>query len=306
MANNPLPAKRGPLHALGEDMCDGLHEFEVELEIKQTTEAVLRPALTAAINSETAYGECQLLKKAANAVLTAADKAGKTFIVNARKRLSGFFGESYSTEWATAGWPDNSTGLPTTQDDRFALLSSLKAYFTNHAAHASVDLGVTAALADAAHIAISNARATLGLKITECGQAKAARDTADANLRKRMNGLIDELTIVLPPDDPRWHGFGLSRPADEETPEAPTVLIVTPGTPGTLLPDWNDALRADSYRVWLWIVGTDTEFHPVLTVFDSDATLPDLPSGATVKIRITSKNAAGESVPSLTVEAIVP
>ncbi|HRH98926.1 MAG TPA: hypothetical protein PLB55_23505 [Prosthecobacter sp.] len=34
--------------------------------------------------------------------------------------------------------------------------------------------------------------------------------------------------------------------------------------PGTLLLDWDDPLRADHYRVWLFIVGTDTEFHALI------------------------------------------
>lgn len=156
------------------------------------------------------------------------------------------------------------------------------------------------------HTNLSDARAALSQKLADCGTAKAARDAADVNLRKRMNGLIGELETLLSDVDPRWHAFGLSRPADEETPEPPSELIVTPGVAGSLLPDWDDALRADSYRVWILIVGTDTEFHPVETVFDSDATLTGLPSGATVKVRVTSKNAAGESSPSPAVEVVVP
>lgn len=306
MASNALPSKRDRLFALGDDMADGLNRHETALGIKQNTEAVMRAALAAARAAESAYGDAQVLKKAANAALKAADGAGRTFIVNSRKRLSKFFGEAYSTEWGAAGWPDNSTAVPTTQEERFNLVASLKAYFTGHAAHESADMEATAAIADATHTAISNARATLAQKIAESGQAKNVRDAAEANLRKRMNGLIAELAIPLGAEDPRWHAFGLSRPADEETPEAPDFTTAVPGQTGTLLVDWDDALRADHFRVWILIVGTDTDFRAVQSVEDSDATLSGLPSGSTVKVRVTSVNGAGESVPGPEAQAVVP
>lgn len=140
MASNALPTKRDRLFAVCDDMCDGLHQLEVTLGIKQNMEALLRPALAAARASEAAFGDARVAKKTANATLTTADAAGKTFIGNARKRLSKFFGESYTTEWGAAGWPDNSTAMPSTQEDRFNLVNSLKTWFTNHAAHESVDM----------------------------------------------------------------------------------------------------------------------------------------------------------------------
>lgn len=287
-------------------MVHGLHEHEVPVGIKQNTEVVVSGALNAAVGAEAAYGVKQVEKKAANAVVIAQDKAAKVFISNARKRLSGFFGESYSTEWGAAGWPSNSTAIPTTQDERFSLINSLKLYFASHAAHESADLGVTSALAATLHTAMSDARAELDQKITEVGLAKVARDNAVANLRKRMEGLIGELATLLSPDDPLWHAFGLNRPADPETPEVPTFTTALPGVPGSVLVDWDDAARAERYRVWIMIVGTDTDFHAVETVFDSDVTLTGLPSGATVKIRVTSANDAGESTPGPEATVVVP
>ena len=306
MASNALPPKLDRLFTLCDDMNDGLTAHEVAVEVKQNTEAVMRPALGAARAAEANFGQCQVNKKTANATLTTADKAGRIFIINARKRLSGFLGEAYSLEWGAAGWPNNSTAVPTTQAERYNLIVSLKAYFTAHPAHASVDMEVTAALADTKSTAISDARAALGQKITESGQAKLARDNAEANLRKRMNGLIAELETLLSDVDPLWHAFGLSRPADVETPEVPSFTTVTPGVPTSLLVDWDDSLRADRWRVWLLIVGTDTEFQAVQTVYDSDATLSGLTSGSTARIQITAVNDAGESLPGPVVEIVVP
>ncbi len=306
MASNALPQKRDRLFALGEDMCDAAHDHEVAIGIKQNTEAVVRPALDAARGAESTFGQCQVLRKTANAVLTTADNAAKLFINRSKKRLSFFLGDSYSTEWGAAGWPNNSVAMPSTQDERFSLVNSLKLYLTTNPTQESTDMLVTAALALACHTTLSNARTALDLKVTQNGQAKAARDTAEANLRKRMTGMITELETLLGPEDPLWHAFGLSRPADEETPEAPTFTTAVPGVPGSALVDWDDALRADRYRVWIWVVGVDTAFRAVETVYDSDVTLPGLTSGSTVKIQITSANAAGESQPGPVVEIVVP
>ena len=165
---------------------------------------------------------------------------------------------------------------------------------------------MTAAQAATLHTTVSDARTALDQKVTEAGQAKSARDTAEANLRKRLRGVITELDTLLGPDDPLWHAFGLNRPADESTPEAPSFTTATPGGAGILHVDWDDALRADHYRVWIFIVGTDSDFHAEETVTDSDATLSGLPSGSTVRVRVTSVNGAGESAPGPVVEVVVP
>lgn len=306
MASNALPTTRDALFALADNMCDGLHQLETPLNIKQTTEVVLRAALAAARSSEAGYGTAQVNRKTANSALIAADLAARTFIANSRKRLSKYFGDSYNTEWGAAGWPNNSTAIPSTQDERFNLVDSIKLHLTANPAHASVDMDVTVAIADATYTALSDARAALDQKVTAVGVAKVARDTAEVNLRKRMNGLIAELAIVLADDDPRWHTFGLNAPADPATPEPPTFTTLVPGVAGTLLVDWDDALRADHYRVWIFIVGVDTDWRAVQSPGDSDATLSGLTSGQTVKVRVTSSNAAGESQPGPEAQAVVP
>ncbi len=306
MASNALPSKRDRVFALGDDMCEGAHDHEVAIGIKQNTAAVVRPALDAARGAESTFGQCQVLRKTANAALTTADNAAKLFISRSKKRLSFFLGESYSTEWGAAGWPNNSLAMPTTQDERFNLVNSVKLYLTANPAQESPDMLVTAALALTCHATLSNARTALDLKVTENGQAKAARDMAEANLRKRMTGMITELETLLGPEDPLWHAFGLNRPADEDTPEAPSFTTASAGGSGIVLVDWDDPLRAERFRVWIWVVGVDTAFRAVETVYDSDATLADLPSGSTVKIQVTSVNGAGESGPGPIAEIVVP
>ena len=199
MASNALPTKRDRLFALGDDLCDAAHDHEVAIGLKQNTESIVRPVLDAARTAESAFGQSQILRKA----------------------------------------------------------------------------------------------------------AKAARDAAEANLRNRLRGLITELETILAPEDPLWHAFGLSRPVDEETPEAPTFTTALASVAGTVLVDWDDALRAERYRVWIQVADVDIDFRAIETVYDSDATLSGLTRGVTVKIRVTSVNEAGESLPGPVAEAVV-
>jgi hypothetical protein len=53
------------------------------------------------------------------------------------------------------------------------------------------------------------------------------------------------------------------------------------------------------------VVGVDTEFRPAVTVHGLGADLPFAP-GARVQMRVTERNAVGDSTPSTVVEAFVP
>jgi hypothetical protein len=86
----------------------------------------------------------------------------------------------------------------------------------------------------------------------------------------------------------------------------PAAPALTTGTAGTVLADWPDARRADYYRVFRQLVGTDTDFVFVNRASDSDLTLTGLPTGSTVKICVSAVNAAGETAKSVAAQIVVP
>jgi hypothetical protein len=306
MASNPIPDKLDSLLSLAEDMADGCEQHQGDIGIAQNTETVMRNTIAATRTAETAFGAAQVAKKNTNTALQVADSNGKAFIADARRRLSKFFGESYSTEWSAAGWPNGSTSTPPKQDERMNLLASIRDYLTATPAHASADMGVTAAIAEARFQAVSDARMAAALASQDCGERKNLRDAAVANLRKRARGLIAELETLLADDDPRWHAFGLNLPGETGLPDVPENLVLVAGDPGTVFADWSDARLAERYRVFQQIIGTDPEFVAGQTVYDSDATLSGLPVGATLRLRVTAANSEGESLPSTEVEIVVP
>jgi len=306
MASNRLPDQLDRLFALATDMADGCHDHEVAVGIKQNKEADMLADLGAAQTAENTFQTKRDAKTDATTAQTVADSNGKAFIGKAKRVLENYLGTKWSAGWATAGFVNNSTAIPSTIEERQTCLNSLKIYFTNNPAHENAPLNVTAAEADAKFTALRDARNDVNNAATDAGNARKARETAVGKLRTRMTGLIGELGQLLEDDDPLWYAFGLSRPSDPETPGIPDGLVLTAGPAGSVLVDWADARRAERYRVFKQVVGTDLDFIAAVTVTESDATLSGLPSGATVKVRVTAANDAGESAPSTEVQIVVP
>lgn len=305
MAANPIPEALSQLHALAEDMADGLHDHEVAVGIKQNLEAAFRPELEGSKAAEADYAAAKGVKDTLSASLRVADSNARAFIKASRAVLAQKLGELWSAAWEPTGFPNQSTGVPATQDERLTLCGALKAYFTANAANEVAAMGVTAANADAKFTALSDARNAYNNGASDATNKKQLRDVAVTVLKARMRGLTNELGQLLEDDSPLWDAFGLNAPGAASTPETPEALVVTPGAAGTLLVDWADARRATRYRVWVQVLTVDNEFRALATVTDSDATVNTLPSGKTVKVRVTAANDAGESLPSAVVEAVV-
>jgi hypothetical protein len=305
MASNPTPDNPDILRALGDRMADGCHLHEVAIGIKQNTEAVMRAAITGLADAETQAG----LKKQAVAqkydLLQAADEAGIATITACQLRLKQKLGQRWSADWEPTGFPDQSTGLPRQQDARFTLLQALKNYFTVVPANESADMGATAAACDAAWAALSTARQAVANAESAQTLAFTARTAATDTLRKRVRGLIDELTLLLAPDDAKWEDFGLSIPANPAAPEQVASVSASALGNGRLEVSYAYATRAVRFRIEVFIVGVDTDWHPGKTVKDLEAILPGFTAGQVVKVRVIAANDGGDASPSPEAQATV-
>ena len=306
MASNEIPVNLDQLFTLAEDAADGLHTYEVAIGIKQNKEADVRADLTAARAGSTDYDNSRSAKTALSTAATVADSNGKAYLGAARKILALKLGEQWSDLWLPTGFPNLSTAVPATSEERQSLLFALKDYFTANPANEVAALNVTAAQAGLLANALSTARSAVNDGINLSGQKKNTRDAAVTQLRKRLRGLVNELGQLLHDDDPRWNAFGFNPPAAPNTPDVPDAPILTAGAPGTVLADWPDARRADHYRVWKQIVGVDADFIAAGSPTDSDLTLTGLAHGATIKICVSAVNAAGESQKSDPAQIVVP
>jgi hypothetical protein len=299
MASNPTPDNDDIALALAEDLADGCHQLEVTLNIKQNTEAVMRAAIDTAAAARLAYPAAVQARQQATANHAAADEAGKVTIANCRLRLVKLFGTVYSAQWASAGFPNQSTAVPDNMDQRFTLLNSLRLYFTANPASESADMEATAALCAAAHTALSNARQALNNAETAATTALQTRKDAMKSLRRnRIRGLIDELGTLMPEDDARYETFGLNVPANPTAPGAIASLTLTALGGGKVLARWDYATRMAGTRVQTRRVGIDDDFVTLATVEALEKVIEGQTPGQQLEVKVTPYNAAGDGPPA--------
>lgn len=305
MAANPTPDDDDVLKALAEDLADGCQTHEVAIGIKQNTEAVIRAAITSLDAMKLARGQAETLVGTKSAAHIAADEAGTLVLKNCRLRLVKVFGSQFNSEWMTAGWPNGTTAIPTTQDARFSLLGSLNTYFTATPASESADMEATAAICGAAHTAISDARTALNNAETALSGAKDNEKAAVRTLRKRVRGLIDELDTLLADDDARYTDFGLNVPASPVAPEAIATLTLTLPSSGKIHAEWPYSTRMGATRLMKKILGVDDDFSSAGTTDGLEKTLTGFTPGVTVEIQAIAYNDGGDAPPSPTQSVVV-
>jgi hypothetical protein len=308
MAGNPLPGPIPPLLALGEDMANGAHNHGAAISLKQNDETGIRSDLDPARAAFNAYSKSKDASVTLHSILRAADSTAYAFIKAASALLAQSLGEFWSTAWAPTGFPNHSTAVPSTQDERFTLCQSLADFYTANPSYevTTPKLVITAVAAQACHDAIKTARTAVNDGNKDMGQKKIDCDDAVATLRVRMRGLITELQQLLDDNDPLWEAFGLTKPGSDSTPDVPTALVLTAGPPSNIQSNWSPSARADHFRVYKKVVGVDAAFVEVAGPTDPEYTFTGLPSGKTVDIQVTAVNSAGESAPSATVSIVVP
>jgi len=175
-------------------------------------------------------------------------------------------------------------------------------------AHPAVTVAgvATAELAGGVYDELSTAFSASKQAKADLRKRKAARNAAANAVRVDLMLLRRELSMVLEDNDPRWLDFGFNVPADVSVPDAPEVFSVTAGAPGHLVLNWAFPTNATRVRVFRQIVGVDAEFVHIDTLKESSKDIGGFTSGAHVKFYITAANAAGEGLPSRTVEVVAP
>ena len=121
MASNPTPSRLEELIAAMEDLADGVHQHAAGLGIVQNTEAKIRNELQVLTNAVSAAGSAHAQTAIVYAVLLRpADSNAKGFLAKAIKVLSIAYGNDWSAAWEATGLPDQTVGVPGTQDGRRA------------------------------------------------------------------------------------------------------------------------------------------------------------------------------------------
>jgi hypothetical protein len=205
--------------------------------------------------------------------------------------LKSRLGKQWNSAWLTAGFAADSIAIPT---NPLTTLQQLRAYFTANPTHEKPDLApgihATAAACEAAAQTIAAANFASNESNTDSATARKNYYAALDAGRDRISGLREELARLITEDDERWLAFGYERPADFTTPEVPENLVVVPGNNGLLFLDWDDARRAESYRVMIKNPLGETIAERIVT--ESEAVIETPPAG-NCTATVTARNAAG-------------
>ena len=320
MADNSIPRSYDRVVQLLEDAADGAATHGVTIGLKQNDEAALRAALTALVGTPAGPGNvppatpgfkdkwntAKAAKSSGTAGFNLAKQNGRALARTCVGVLKPRLGNEWNSQWQAAGFTSGSIAIP---NNPLPILQQLANYFSAHPTHEVASLNATAAACNTAAQAVSTAASSSNQSNTNAGNAKKDLETGIDAARTRLSGLRDELGQLIDDDDERWYAFGFSKPSDPDTPEVPENIVITPGGFGShlLFIDWDDALRATSYR----IIVKNTANPPVelknVIVNESEATISDLAAVTAIKVTVASRNTkGGESGASAPVGATVP
>jgi hypothetical protein len=288
--------------------------------LKQNAESALRDVLTALVGTPAGPGgappaapglkdkwnTAKAAKTAGTGGFSTAKKNGRTTARTCVNVLKPRLGDQWNNSWQTAGFTDGSLAIP---ENPLTILRQISAYFAANPSHEVGNLKATATQCTSDAEAISTAATASNQSNTDAGTAKSDLEVGISNARSRLSGLRNELGQLLEDDDERWYAFGFSKPSDPETPEVPENLVITPGPAGShmVFIDWDNALRAASYRVLIKRNVVNSPELKNIIVTESEVTVSDIASATPITVTVSARNSkGGESNPTEPVNAAVP
>ena len=323
MANNSIPEGYDPIVQLLEDAADGAHTHGAALNLTHNNETALRANLTALVGTpagpdnvppavpglKALWNTAQANKSAKTAALRTAQSNGRFLARTCIRSLMPVLGEDWNSAWSDAGFTGGSLAVPT---NPLPMLQQLRAYYAANPTRETANvngIACTAAACETAAQAVSTAQSNSNQSNTDAGTAHNKYLDGLAAARTRLSNLRDELGQLMGPDDERWYAFGFDKPSDSSSPETPENLVLTPGAPGsrTLLCDWDDARRADKYRLRAKLKASGVQvFNELVADSQGVIQLPAQPAGTELEITVTGHNATGESAPTAPVTGALP
>ena len=228
------------------------------------------------------------------------------YLKKCRSNLRTYLGDRWSLQaWNQTGFTKGNLRVPQTDSDAVKeMLHAMQKYLLEHAEHQNATAGVTATAAGTLLTALKADLKALDDTKTEQRKKRDGREATSKTLSAYLRNSRKEIESILPPTDARWLDLEDAVPADLRAPETVATLLAEPGRPGHVRLSFLGTVRADAYGVYV-SHGEGQPFLHVVTVQDTVADLVLTP-GASVRIRVKARNAAGQSAPSPIVEVMVP
>lgn len=226
MACNRLPDAYPSLIVLLTTARDGAEELGEELPLLINTAPLIAEDRLGLITAQNEHRKARAALVPLREARRLAVKAAYDFCLTARDVIQFYLGREWSGLWISTGW-ENSLSIPQGFADLFALTEALQGYFEANPAHENPLLNVTSAQAGAIYETLRSTNQSVNDAEAAVIAKRQERDKKLKAARKRLCGLIKELSMRLEDMDPRWLQFGLNKPGATTTPAVPEDVVVT-------------------------------------------------------------------------------
>ena len=283
----------------------GVTKYGATIGLAEGTAAALTTRLNDLVAANTAHKLGKQESKTRRQTVKSVRATAATFSTLVREHIKPTLGNRYSEQWNAVGFA-GSLQVPRKPETMLALLLNLNGYLTANPSMGSVDSNLTAERATALHGSLLTSVNGVNEQTGTVQRLKEERDAKARAVKIALRELLDDLEVKLGAMDSRWVEFGFNRPGQKVTPEIPTNIIAMLVGPTAAAVKWDKSKRAEYYRVWKKVIGSDQEFVTVGSPADLDFALDGLPNGSTVKIAVTAVNNGGESALSEVVTLVTP
>ncbi|MDB6027341.1 MAG: hypothetical protein JWM68_3564 [Verrucomicrobiales bacterium] len=294
MAINPTIKPIPALLTSAGDAAKAASELQLEVTLLQNPELKINLDADALALANDIYEQGKSGLSALRTTVHAQFDASLARLTLARDVFKPFLGSQFGPSWEELGMPD-SLAFPRTAAEVQPILRCYKTFLEAHPTRENVDLGITAAAFDTLFDDMKAARDAVTAQELVVDTKKVIRDNKATQLRKRMRDLLDELSMLLPPLDPRWKRYGFNMPGAQETPDVPANMQAILIGPNAAAMKWDATARAEYFRVWKRVIGVDAEPVAVGSPADLDFTLENLPANAVIEVYVSAVNNGGES-----------
>jgi hypothetical protein len=294
---NEIPKTISALLTFAGETSIGAAQYGATLPLLHNTQLMIDADINALVDSIMDHGTSKTELTTRRDTVRDKVDTGRGYLTLGRDNWKPIFGSQFNAAWEITGFRE-SLEIPRAEQEVRPLLRSFHEFLAANPTFEVVSKEITADKFGLLFTQLETARGAVNLQEAVVGGLISTRDTKADALRKRMSDLIAELNFRMDGLDERWLAFGLKKPDAQETPEAPSHILAVLIGSNAIAMKWDAAARADYYRVFKKVHGTDTDYVAVGSPADLDFTLENLPPGSTIDIVVSAVNNGGESAVS--------
>ena len=288
-------------------MTNGINTVGASVPVTMTTAKILSASTQAFATADNSFNAGRSTFQTASDAYQATLGPLYTWLLNLSNVLANRFGTRWNTQWAQAGFINNTTAIPNRTPQRITLAQRLVDFLTKNPDYEVPSMGLTAAAGTALVAATQSAQTSLKAAEATQKQLGHAWTTAYETLVANMNELLKNLEAKLKKDDTRWLAFGLQIPATITTPAQPQNVRAHVDPSSGIIVQCDPVRNAARYRFRMMIIGVQTDYALVAGATEPlTAIKKKVLPGQTVQIIVQAVSGHMQSVPSEPVLLTIP